>query len=346
MPGFENKLTRRTLLAGAAAASLCSPRLALGKSLDSIKMSLEFRIYGGNAPMFLAAEDGIYEKNGLDVTPEGSAGSDDCIRRVAAGTHPFGLADATTLISFAASNPDAAPKLVLPIFDRFSAVILSLKNKPVKSLKDLSKITLGTGTSDAGSKIFPALLALNKIDPASIKRMTVDVKLRDAMLMAGKVDAVIAFDYTAIFNLIGNGVKLEDINLLYFSDFGFDFIGNSLIVNPDVLKKNPDLVKRVAAATAEAWVAASKHRDEAIASVTKREKLLNAKVERARMDWVIDKHVRTENVKKNGLGSVDISRMQRAIALIKDGFNLATVPSVDQIYDARFMPPIEDRKIG
>ena len=341
-----SKVTRRTLLCGAAAAAISSPGLAFGKAADQLKLSLEFRIYGGNAPMFLAIENGIYQKLGLEVTPDGSAGSDECIRRVATGTHPFGLADASTLIAFAARNPAAAPKLVLPIFDQFPAVILSLKPKPIKSLKDLAGIKLGTGTSDAGSKIFPALLALNNIDPASFDRVTVDVKLRDAMLLAGRVDAVIAFDYTAIFNLIGNGVKLEDINLLYFSEFGFDFIGNSLIVNPDVLAKDPDLVRRMALAVAQAWVVGSQHRAEAIEAVAKRERLLDAKVERARLDWVLDKNVRTENVKKNGLGTLDIARMQRAISLIKEGFQLPTAPTVDQIFDYRFMPPAEDRKIG
>ncbi|RAI42542.1 ABC transporter substrate-binding protein [Rhodoplanes roseus] len=349
MAGFD-RLTRRTLLGGAAAtgaaATLGWGGPALGQSPEAIKMSLEFRIYGGNAPMFLAAENGVYDSQKLAVTPEGSAGSDESIRRVAAGTHPFGLADATTLIAFAANNPAAAPKLVMPIFDRFPACILSLKRKPVKSLADLKGITLGTGTSDAGSKIFPALLALNNIDPASFGRQTVDVKLRDAMLLAGKVDAVIAFDYTAIFNLIGNGVKLEDIELLYFSDFGFDFFGNSLIVNPEVLARNPDLVRRVAIATARAWTTASKTRDAAIASVVRREKLLDAKVERARMDWVIDKLIRTDNVRKNGIGQADPARIERAIGLIKTGFDLPTAPTVGQLFDPSFMPPAEDRNIG
>jgi NitT/TauT family transport system substrate-binding protein len=345
LSGHDSQWTRRALLGGAAAATLDLPGMA-SAGVDKFKLSLEFRIYGANAPAFLATESGVNERLGLDMTPEGSAGSDESIRRVATGTHPFGLADVTTLIAFTAANPAAAPKLVLPVFDRYAAVILSLRRKPVKSLKDLSGITLGAGTSDAGSKIFPALLALNGIDPASINRMTVDVKLRDAMLLAGKVDAVIAFDYTAIFNLAGNGVKLDDIHLLYFSDFGFDFIGNGLIVNPDVLARNPDLVRRVATAVSQAWVAAASRRDQAIASVVRRDKLLDPKVERARLDWVLDKLVLTDNVRRNGLGAIDLARMQHAIEVIREGFQLASTPSVDQIFDGRFMPPAGDRQFG
>ena len=338
------QFTRRTLVSGMA-AGLAMPHVARAQAADQVKLSLEFRIYGGNAPSFHAIENGIYKKLGLDVTPEGSSGSGESVTRVAAGTHPFGLADASALVEFAARNPTASPKLVMPIFDVFPAVILSIKKK-ITSLKDLAGLKLGTGTSDAGVKIFPALLALNKIDGSSFQRVTVDVKLRDTMLLTGAVDAVIAFDYTAIFNLIDNGVKMEDINLLYFSQMGFDFFGNSLIVNRDYAEKNPDIVRRMAIAVAQSWVAASNDRDAAIAAVMKREKLLTAKTELARMSWVIDKLIRTENVRKNGLGDIDDARVERAVRLIQEGFQLPTAPSVAQFIDKRFIPPAVDRKIG
>ena len=82
---------------------------------------------------------------------------------------------------------------------------------------------------DEGSKLFPVLMWLNKVEMKSLDITTVDVKLRDAMLLAGKVDAVIAFDYTSVFNLVGNGVKLEDIVIYYFSTMGYGMFNISLI---------------------------------------------------------------------------------------------------------------------
>ena len=336
-------LTRRSLLGGAAAAALASTTgFSFAASPDVMKLILEFRIYGGNAPMFLA-QDSIYKKNNLDITPIGSSGSGEAVRQVAAGLYQFGLADASTLIAFAGANSTVAPKIIMPIFDRFPACIMSLKKKPVTSVEQLKHVKIGSASSDAGSKVFPALMKLNNIDMKSLNITTVDVKLRDALLMTGKVDAVIAFDYTSVFNLIGNGVKMEDINILYFSDMGFGMFGNSLITHPDVIAKNPDLVRRVAAATAEAWVYASAHRSDAIAAVTKREKLLDPKVELARLSWVYDKNILTPNVKKNGLGAFDMDRLTKGIGLIKEGFGLSKAPAVDEIYDGNFMPPLKER---
>ncbi|MBN8965629.1 MAG: ABC transporter substrate-binding protein [Rhizobiales bacterium] len=295
------------------------PGLVRAQNLDAIKMSLEFRIYGGNAPMFFAAENGIFKNLGLDVSSDGSSGSGESVTRVATGTHQFGLADASTLVEFAGRHPDAAPKIVMTVFDVFPAVIMSLKRKPVKSLKDLAGIKLGTGTADAGSKIMPALLALNKIDPASFNRITVDVKLRDTMLMKGDVDAVIAFDYTAIFNLLDNGMKMEDINLLYY---------------------------KVALGTARAWIAADRDRKGAIAAVTKREKLLRPDIEERRMSWVLDRLIKTDEVKKNGLGYIDESRLTQGLKVLAEGFKMPKPLSVKDIYNGSFLAPAADRKFA
>jgi len=82
-------LTRRSLLGGAAAAALASTTgFSFAASPDVMKLILEFRIYGGNAPMFLA-QDSIYKKNNLDITPIGSSGSGEAVRQVAAGLYQF-----------------------------------------------------------------------------------------------------------------------------------------------------------------------------------------------------------------------------------------------------------------
>src|SRR3954449_1233494 len=175
MAWSESALTRRSLLkssAGAAAGLIAMPAVVNAQAADAVKLSLEFRIYGGNAPVFLAAENGIFRDLRLEVTSDGSAGSADTLTRVANGSYQFGLADASAVAESAGRNPEAVPKIVMTIFDVFPAVIMSWKKKPINSLKDLAGIKLGTGTADAGSKILPALLALNHIDPNSFSRST------------------------------------------------------------------------------------------------------------------------------------------------------------------------------
>jgi NitT/TauT family transport system substrate-binding protein len=342
-------LTRRqTLLSGAAAAAgvLAPATRAFAQSADAVKLALEFRIYGGNAPSFYAIERGIFKDLNLNVTADGSSGSGEAITRVASGAYEFGLADASAVVEFAGRNPDAAPKIIMPIFDVFPAVVLSLKRKPIRSLQDLVGAKLGVGTADAGSKILPALFARNNIDPKSVNRITLDVKLRDTMLLRGDVDAVIAFDYTAIFNLMDNGIPIEDVTLLYYHSFGFNFFGNSLITSAQMIKDKPDVVKRMALGIARSWTGAHKNRDQATEAVMKRDKLLNPKIERARMDWVIDRLIRTENVRKNGLGAFEMKRVEESIGVLADGLGLPVRPTPQSLLDLTFMPAASDRAMG
>ena len=259
-----SRLTRRTLLqsgAGLAALPFASGVSVAQTAPDPVHFSLEFRTYGPNSPVFLGVDKGIWRDLNIAPTIDGSGGSNDSVTRIASGAYDAGYADLSTLIDFTSRNPAAAPVMVMPLFDRFPAAVISLKPHIVKTLADLKGLRLGMATTDAGSKIFPGLLRLNGIDANSFKTMTVDVKLRDTMLLRHDVDAVVGFDYTTIFNLLGAGVKLDDINVLYFSSLGFDFVGTALLVGRPMLERNPDLVRRIALASTRCFVTAFTERD-------------------------------------------------------------------------------------
>lgn len=343
-----NKFTRRDLLrvgAGAiGAAAFGMPSIARAQ-VKEIPFTLDFRIYGGNSPFFFGEESGINKDLGFSMKLDGSPGSGESIGRVASGSHAFGFADASTLVEFTARNPDEAPRMILGIFDRFPACVISLGKKPIETLKDLDGARIAVGAASAATKVLPALLERNNIDPKRVNWMTVDVKLRDSLLLRGAIDGTLGFDYTSIFNLIDAGAKMEDLHFLYFSDFGFSFPSNSLIASRAMIEKEPDLCRRVALATARAWKASVKDPAATIAVVVKREPLLQTKVEIARLEWVLNKNVLTENVRAHGLGNLDPARMAAGIAIIKEGFGLAAVPELSQYYDNRFLPEPSELKL-
>ena len=96
----------------------------------------------------------------------------------------------------------------------------------------------------------------------------------------------------------------------------------------------------------ELWSKAGKNRGQAIDAVMKRDKLLNPKIERARMDWVIDRLIRTENVRNNGLGAFEMKRVADSIAVLADGLGLDKAPTPQTLLDLNFMPPASERIMG
>ncbi|TCT06721.1 ABC transporter substrate-binding protein [Aquabacter spiritensis] len=345
LPGLPG-LTRRTLLQGAAALGaagiVAMPHVA--RAADSVRFSLEFRIYGGNAPFFYGVEKGFFKDLGIDIQLDGSAGSGEAVRRIASGTHEFATADFATVVEFVGRNPTVGLKSAMMVFDNFPAVVLSLKRKPLTKLDQLVGARIGVAASSAATRILPALLKAHNIDPTKIDFVNIDVKLRDTLLLKGEVDAVIAFDYTAIFNLMESGVKQEDIVLLYYSENGFAAPGNSFVASKAMMETKPDLTKRMAQAIARCWVEGNKDREGCIAAVSKRERLLDPKVELARLNFVYAKHVLTKNVMANGLGAVTNERLVKSIGILTESLDLKPEPSVAQVYDDQFLPPLKDRR--
>jgi NitT/TauT family transport system substrate-binding protein len=192
--------------------------------------------------------------------------------------------------------------------------------------------------------MFPALLKINHIALDSVMRVTVDQQLRDSMLLRGEVDAVVGFDSTTLFNLIPLGIRPEDTNVIYFADNGFDFYGNGFLVSRALIDKNPALVRRLTDAVARAWVATIEDPRSAVEAVGRRDALTDVAHETNRLRWIIGKNIVTSATRASGLGAIDMGKLANGLKIVAEGFELPNVPTAADIYDDRFLPPIEHRR--
>jgi NitT/TauT family transport system substrate-binding protein len=343
-----NGVNRRSLLkwggAFGAASAIGMPHIA--RAADAVRYSLEFRIYGANAPMFYGIEKGFFRDLGINLHLDGSAGSGEAVRRIATGTHEFATSDYPTLVEFVGTNPSVGLKTTMMVYDNFPAVLLSLKRKPLTKLEQLVGTKIGVAASSAATRILPVLLKAHNIDPGKVQMINIDAKIRDTLLLKGEVDAVLAFDYTAIFNLMQSGVKREDITLLYYSENGFSAPSNSLVASKAMMETKPDLTRRMAQAVARCWIEGNKDRQGCIDAVTKREPLLDAKTELARLNFVYDTHILTKNVRENGLGAAADQRLKTSMDILAESLGFPRQLQVAECYDPQFQPPIQARRFS
>ena len=343
--------SRRLMLATAGAAwlalgaQLLAPTPAAAQDLTKIKVSVDARIYGSNASIWFAQQGGFFKAEGIEATVDGSSGSGDAINRVASGAYDVAYADIGTLAEFWSRQPDAAPKLVMVILDRLPQAVVSVKKSGITTLKGLEGKKVGTGQSDATSRMFPAVLKINNIPLDSVTRVPVDQRMRDTMLIRGDVDAVIGFDSLILFNLMTQNIKPEDTNVLYYADNGYDFYGNGIVVSKALIEKNPALVSKITRAIAKAWIAGIKDPSAVIKPLAKADSVVDADLETQRLVWVNSHNVVTPATRAGGLGVVDMARMEKGLKTVAEGFSLATVPKPSDIYDDRFLPPLDDRRI-
>jgi NitT/TauT family transport system substrate-binding protein len=338
-PLLRRLLARLALLAAGWAAGPASA----AEPPTHIRLTLEFRVYGGTAPIVLADQRGYFRDAGIDAKIDGGTGSGEAIRRVAGGAYDFGIADVGTLVEFNARNGAAAPKIVMLLFDTAAHAIVSFKRTGIAAPSDLVGHRLVTGQSDATARIFPSFARIAGLDLAKVTIMPVDVRLREPMLLRGEADASMGYDYTVLFNLLGQNVALDQTAVIDFANYGFAMYGNALIASRAMIAQQPATVRAVARAVARGWVDAVADPAAAIAAVSRLDPLTPAELEQQRLQFVIDHHIVTAATRADGIGAYDPAKLAHTIAVIAEGFELPRRPAQDEIYDGSFLPDRADR---
>jgi NitT/TauT family transport system substrate-binding protein len=311
----------------------------------AIKFALDWRFEGPAAPYFVAIDKGYYKAEGLDVTIDPGAGSVEPINRVASGAYQVAFADINSLIKYR-DNPANAPiKAVMMGYDTPAFAIITLKKTGISKPKDLEGRVLGAPAPDGAYAQWPIFVDANKIDAGKVKIENLGFPVREPMLAQGKVDAITGFWFSSYMNLKANGVAGDDIIVMLMRDYGLDLYGNVIIANPEFAKSNPKAVAGFIRATLKGIQDTIASPDTAIDSLMKRNQIAKRDVELERLKLAISRNFVTPDVKKNGLGGVDMARLSRSIDQIGLTFKYTNKPKADDIFTSEFLPAKETRLV-
>ena len=118
------------------------------------------------------------------------------------------------------------------------------------------------------------------------------------MIEANKVDASLAFFFNDGLKVVSDGTPMDWILL---SDVGLPIYSTALLVNEDLIKKNPDLVRRFTRAFVEGWKYSLAHEQEALDAFLKDNPTVDAKYSALKLPEVL-KLTQSAETEKNGVG--------------------------------------------
>ena len=326
-------------------AALFSCAAATTFAQTPIKFALDWRFEGPAAPYFVALDKGYYKAEGLDVTIDTGNGSTEAINRAASGAYQFVFGDINTLVRFRDKPENKKLKMVLMVYNAPPFAIVSLKKGGISKPKDLEGKTLGAPAADGAYAQWPAFVKKNGIDVSKVKIENVGFPVREPMLVEGKVDAITGFSFSSYMNLRGRGIAQDDINVMLMRNLGLELYGNGIIVDSEYAAKNPKIVQGFIRATIKGWQETIRDPKASMASLMKRNNILNDGQEFVRLKMAIDQNVMTPEVVANGFGGVDAKRLTRSIDQIGEGFKYTNKPKADDIFDSAYLAPKAERMI-
>lgn len=341
-------LTRRylTKLAALATVALGTGFSAPAFAETNIKFTLDWKFEGPAAGFLLAVDKGYFKQEGLNVTIDTGNGSVEAIPRVATGTYQMGFGDINSLIKFLDEDPSQKVKAAMMIYERPTFAVVGRKSLGVTTdPKSLEGKKLGAPPPDGAFAQWKAFKQVAKIDDSKITIESIGFPVREPMLAKGDVDAVFGFAFSVILNLKAQGIADDDIATILMAEHGLNLYGNSVLVNTDFAKENPEAVKGFIKALAKGFAAAVANPKEGVDAVLKRNETLNPDIEIQRLNMANAMNIKTPYVVENGFGGVDMARLSASIETLKISMGLKGAIKAEQVFDASFLPAKAERML-
>jgi NitT/TauT family transport system substrate-binding protein len=342
------KRAGRSLRAMVIACAAFTVIVALGRPADAqqkdVRMMLDWIIQGTHAPYFVALEKGYFKDAGLNVTVDAGKGATNVAVNVASNVYQFGWVDMPTMIKFNAQNPGAPLLAVYVSFDETPLAVITLKSKNVKTPADLDGKRIAGGPGTAVHDTISILLKAAKAEHVKINWLAVQPQLFGPMVAKGEADGTGGFTNSNIPAFLDVGFKLEDLNVLKYSDFGADLYGLALVTTKKFAEDNPETVRAMVRGLNLGTIDTIKDPASALKLMKTRDPMMKADIETVRLNIALS-HTNTPWVQKNGLSTVQPERLQRTIASTVEAYALPTTPKPEDVYVDKFLPPASERMV-
>lgn len=310
-----------------------------------VRFTLDWIPGSVHGPFFIALYKGYYKAEGLDVTIDRGTGSAAVVRELASGAYDMGYPDINVLLEFDSKHPDQAfPELMMG-YDQSPAAVFVLKSSGITAPVQLEGKTLGAAASDSNYKLFPIFARAAGFDSAKVKVKYIQPSLREALLARQDVDAIVGQMFNEIVDLKSKGVNENQVRYFLYKDYGLDLYANGIAASKSFLKAHPEAVRGFIRATIKGFQDMVADPELAVQMALKYEPLLNPEIERERLKLAMQCCMITPYVLKNGYGGVDMARLKREMGQVAEAFDLTRVPLPDQLFDASFLPPKDQRMV-
>ncbi|MBI2331053.1 MAG: ABC transporter substrate-binding protein [Chloroflexi bacterium] len=213
---------------------------------------------------YAAVEQGYYTDVNIEAVLNAGGPDINPLDEVKNGNAQFGITSGDSLIT--AQSAEQKFVAVATIFKENPLAITSLKKDSITSPEDLIGKTVGVYSPDLSNFFdipFLALISRTDLDRDSMNYAVIEDFQGANEIKAGNMDAMsgmFATDQQVMASQAG-----DELNFIYYKDYGYDVYINTIFVTEELRQSNPDLVRRFIQATLDGYQYAIENTDEVAA---------------------------------------------------------------------------------
>lgn len=250
------------------------------QALDKVSVQLMWFNQAQFAGVYMAHDQGIYKKYGLEVEMSRGGPTVVPLDLLAQGKCDFAIA----WLSSAIVQKKKGVKLLhlAQVVQKSAVLLVALKKTGVKNLQDLRLKRVG---------MWGGLLALSPKAMLRSEAVAIDVVPQGStmvLLTSGAVAAASAMRYNELHVLYQMGVDFDQMRIFDLADYGINFPEDGLYTMQKTWDKNPDMCRRFVRATLEGWRMAFDQPTKALECVMKRVEADQTSTNRAHQRWMFN----------------------------------------------------------
>ncbi len=339
----------------AVTALLAAGGLSLFPSADaqtpaprkSFRLLLNTSMSGPVAFFALAQDRHYFRDAGLEVQLSGGPGAAAMVPMVREGAYDIGYGDISALIERIARSPEGSGPVA--IFTTFNVVPFTIAvdaRGPIRRPSDLVGKRIVGHASDAALVTFDLYADAAGIDA---RRVQVDGSMGGMgqaahdMLQGRGGDGVFGFVNTLIASATPYGVEPSALRFLNWSDVLPEMYGNTLFVTRETYQRDQPVLAALVRAVNQALANTVSDPKLAIDALLRHAPGSDAAINFRRLQGTLSIEMAHPEGKRIGIGDMDDQRLQRLIERLVRVKRLPRTPSVTEVFDRRFLPPLEMR---
>ena len=301
---------------------------------------------GPQAWFFLADDRGYFREEGLEVEFTEGDTLANAVPKLADGLFDAGYGDMNALVEWASARPQDAPYGVFAVHNRSPYTIAVPAAGPLRSPNDLEGRKLVTHPNDAAWRMFPEFCAACGIDAAGIEIEVSPLPHKDIvpLMLEGRWDGLFGFVNTINAQSIEAG--LDPAAVLRHFEWQHhvpSLYGGAVMVTPQLRREHPGAVNGLVRAINRGLVDTVADIEAAIDAVVRRNPIIDRAANKARLVGTLALEMAHADGATQGIGAADPARLAQTTELMRRAKGLALAPSPERLFDASFLPPLEER---